>query len=84
MTPAAPVPGDERRSKAGLRALIDEMMTQLRAASNQDVWTQEARARAEADLERIMETVRRQAVRQDQGSDAEAPPEAKPASRGVR
>ena len=68
MKPAGPAPGDERRSKPGLRALIDEMMTQLRAASNQDVWTPEARARAEADLERILETVRQQAVRQDAAS----------------
>ena len=65
MKDAESAPRDERRSKAGLRALIDEMMTQLRAASNQDVWTPEARARAEADLARIMETVRQQAVRQD-------------------
>lgn len=61
-------PGDERRSNAGLRALIDEMMTQLRAASNQDVWTPEARAQAEMDLERIMSTVRQRAVG---GDDAE-------------
>ena len=79
MKDAASAPGDERRSKAGLRALIDEMMTQLRAASNQDVWTPEARARAEADLARIMETVRQQAVRQDRsgtpatGSQSAAP-----------
>ncbi len=58
-------PGDERRSNSGLRALIDEMMTQLRAASNQDVWTPEARARAQSDLERIMATVRQKAVGQD-------------------
>ena len=74
MKQAAPEPGDERRSKAGLRALIDEMMTQLRAASNQDVWTPEARARAEADLARIMDTVRQEAVRQDSASAAEATP----------
>ena len=79
MKPAAPEPGDERRSKAGLRALIDEMMTQLRAASNQDVWTPEARARAESDLERIMETVRQQAVRQDAASTQKR--DAQPASR---
>ena len=80
MKPAVPAPGDERRSKPGLRALIDEMMTQLRAASNQDVWTPEARARAEEDLERIMETVRRQAVRQDAGSDAAAADDPSPKS----
>lgn len=57
-------PGDDRRSNSGLRALIDEMMTQLRAASNRDVWTPEARARAESDLERIMATVRQKAVGQ--------------------
>jgi hypothetical protein len=80
MKPAVPPPGDERRSKPGLRALIDEMMTQLRAASNQDVWTPEARARAEADLQRIMETVRRQAVGQDDASPEEGSDESTTAS----
>ncbi len=80
MKPAGPAPGDERRSKPGLRALIDEMMTQLRAASNQDVWTPEARARAEADLERIMETVRQQAVRQDAASSPQPAGKSEPAA----
>ena len=81
MKPAGPAPSNERRSKPGLRALIDEMMTQLRAASNQDVWTPEARARAEADLERIMETVRQEAVRQDSTSVEEATSQGKPTDR---
>lgn len=70
MTKPPSTPGDDRRSNSGLRALIDEMMTQLRAASNQDVWTPEARARAETDLERIMATVRQKAVHQDDSGDA--------------
>jgi len=58
---------DERRTRPALRALIDEMLAQLRAASGQSgVWTPESRARAEADLARIMESVRDQAV---DGSD---------------
>ena len=53
---------DERRARAGFRALIDEMMMQIRAASRHAEWTPEARAQAEADLARIMARVRRAAV----------------------
>ena len=55
-------PMDERRSRAGLRLLIEEMMAQLRTASHQDTWTPEERLRAEADLARIMTQVRDRAI----------------------
>ena len=53
---------DDRRVRTGLRALIDEMMSQLRAAAGHDSWSPEERARAEADLARIMSQVRERAV----------------------
>ena len=56
-------PASDRRARAGFRALIDEMMAQIRAVSRQEEWTPEARAAAEADLERIMASVRREAIR---------------------
>ena len=52
----------ERRVRAALRTLVDEMMSQIRAASQHEVWTADERARAEADLERIMVQVRREAM----------------------
>ena len=60
---------DERRARAGFRALIDEMMMQIRAASRHAEWTPEARAQAEADLARIMARVRRAAVSSGTQSD---------------
>jgi hypothetical protein len=48
--------------RTGLRALIDEMMLQLRAAAAHDSWSLEERARAEADLARIMAQVRDRAI----------------------
>lgn len=60
---------DDRRAKSGLRALVDEMMAQIRALSHEDRWTPESRAQAEADLERIMARVRREAV---EGRQAQA------------
>ena len=49
----------ERRSNPSLRALIDEMLEQVRALNkNARAWTPEERARAEADLVSIMSRVR--------------------------
>ena len=56
-------PAEDRRAREGLRKLIDEMMAQLRDASRHDAWTPEERERAEADLRRIMESVRQEAMR---------------------
>ena len=53
---------EDRRARAGFRALIEEMMQQIREAARRDDWTPEERARAEADLERIMASVRREAM----------------------
>lgn len=58
----AQAPTDERRRNSALRKLIDEMLDEIRAAAAEENWTPEARARAEADLARIMEQVRRTAV----------------------
>lgn len=52
----------ERRRKMALRALIDEMLDELRQAASRENWTAESRARAESDLARIMEQVRREAL----------------------
>jgi hypothetical protein len=60
--PSPKLKAEDRRARPGFRALIDEMMQQIRAASRQEGWTQEERDRAEADLERIMASVRRQAM----------------------
>ena len=55
-------PDHERRRRTALRAMIDEMMEQIRTATRQDVWTPEERARAEADLARIMDRVREETL----------------------
>ncbi len=54
--------GRERRANARLRELVDEMMASIRAAANVDLWTAEERARYEADMARIMASVRDQAL----------------------
>jgi hypothetical protein len=54
----------ERRRRLALRALVEEMLNEIRsAAGGGDEWTPEERARAEADLARIMDQVRREAFR---------------------
>jgi hypothetical protein len=55
-------PGLDRRRNARLRELVDEMLSSIRESQRRDDWTAEERARAEADLERIMAQVRRAAV----------------------
>ncbi len=60
---------EDRRARPGFRALIEEMMQQIRAASRQEHWTQEERERAEADLERIMASVRREAMSEAEGEE---------------
>lgn len=69
-TPAEREPGAgappfaERRKNVLFRSLIDEMMVQFRELkSHSGPWPDEERARAEADLERIMSRVRAEAVR---------------------
>jgi hypothetical protein len=53
----------EKRRRNALRALVDEMLAQIRATSDSEGWTEEERASAEQDLERIMGQVRREAMR---------------------
>ena len=54
--------GAERRRNPRLRELVDEMMASIRAAANVDLWTPDERVRCEADMARIMESVREHAV----------------------
>lgn len=60
-SPPSGAPDVERRANHALRRLVDEMLRQLREAARVETWTPEERARAEADLQRIMESVRHRA-----------------------
>ncbi len=62
LTHNSPYGGNERRSNPRLRELVDEMLASIRAASNTDLWTSEERSRYEADMARIMESVREHAI----------------------
>ena len=68
--PSPSLRAEDRRARPGFRALIEEMMQQIRAATRQENWTEEERERAEADLERIMASVRREALND---KDSETP-----------
>ena len=50
-----------------MRGLVEQMMVELRAAARKDEWTQAERERAEADLDRIMQQVRRETFRSLKG-----------------
>ncbi len=66
-----PAQMDDRRKRVALRRLIDEMLSEIRAAASEENWTPAARTQAESDLARIMDQVRREAMR------AEPKPKAK-------
>lgn len=62
-TPGAAPAVPERRHNAALRALIDELLLQVRGAQREnEAWTPAERAEAEAALARIMSRVRSAAV----------------------
>ena len=55
-SPRSAIPhGVERRQNPRLRELVDEMLASIRAAHKVDLWTDEERARYQADMARIME-----------------------------
>jgi hypothetical protein len=54
--------GVERRANPRLRELVDEMLASIRYAANAELWSPEERARYEADMARIMDNVRQQAI----------------------
>jgi ribosome recycling factor len=54
----------EKRKRLALRSLVDEMLAQIRATSSSESWTPDDRRRAEEDLERIMNQVRTEAMRE--------------------
>ena len=59
---SAPPSPRERRTNARLRELIDEMLVSVRVAVNREHWTGEEREAAAAELSRIMDAVRSEAV----------------------
>lgn len=50
------------RTNSHLRELIDEMMATIRAAAGTELWTPEERAKCEAEMARIMASVRERAM----------------------
>ena len=65
MPPTSEQSDRDRRLRPRFRALIDEMMEQIRVVARESHDDAEARAQAEADLERIMSQVRRAATQRD-------------------
>ena len=53
----------ERRRLGALRVLVDELLGRIREVSAHDEWSGDERARAEADLDRIMASVREETLR---------------------
>ncbi|MEN9509412.1 MAG: hypothetical protein RLZZ621_1975, partial [Gemmatimonadota bacterium] len=51
-----------RRRNPHLREMVDELLATIRVAANRDLWSTEERAQCEADMARIMDNVRQQAL----------------------
>ena len=60
--------GAERRSNPRLRELVDEMLASIRASANVELWSPQERAACEAEMARIMSTVREHAMLRGRGS----------------
>lgn len=60
--PAGAISNAERRRNPRLRELVDEMLASIRAAANAELWSAEERETYEADMARIMDSVRQQAL----------------------
>ncbi|MEP6779763.1 MAG: hypothetical protein ABJC26_07730 [Gemmatimonadaceae bacterium] len=54
--------GAERRSNPRLRELVDEMLASIRASANVELWSPQERAACEAEMARIMSSVREHAM----------------------
>ncbi|MBC8088045.1 MAG: hypothetical protein H7Z40_12325 [Phycisphaerae bacterium] len=54
--------GGDRRSNPRLRELVNEMLATIRAAANVDLWSPQERAACEAEMARIMGSVREHAL----------------------
>jgi hypothetical protein len=52
----------DRRRNPRLRELVDEMLASIRAAANSELWSPDEREAYEADMARIMDSVRQQAL----------------------
>jgi hypothetical protein len=57
----------ERRSNLVLRALIDDMLARVRELNSARLWAEGERERAEAELEDVMDRVRRIATQGPHG-----------------
>lgn len=52
----------ERRRNPHLREMVDELLATIRVAANRDLWSSDERAQCEADMARIMDDIRQQAL----------------------
>lgn len=60
--PSKSAKSDERRRNPHLREMVDELLATIRVAANRDLWSTDERAQCEADMARIMDNIRQQAL----------------------